>query len=204
MTPDAFLRAGAVVAAVAVAAAPFAGQIKAAAKAAAEVIARHRSVIARLAVAGALLGVGAGVVPLPQLPSSSAAVTITVETPSSAMQTTVAPIAAAFKSASMSDRMLWANLWSKAAIVAAGDAVGTEVVFSDTRALRAFTVLALEIGWRRIGDHQPGGMPGLRAGVESAFSDTIGTDVVAISADMRAKYTELCKAIAWAALPPRG
>jgi len=203
VTTDAVLRTVAVVAAVAVAVAPLAWQIKAAATLVGGTVWQGRRVLTRLAVAGVLLAVGLGRLPLPHL-AGSGRVTIEIDAPSAAMAKTVQPIVDAFRGASAADRMLWASLWSKAAVVASGDAVGTEVVFSDTRALRAFTVLALEIGWRRIGDHQPGGIPGLRAGVEAAFADTIGTDVVPVTSELRARYAELCKAIGWAALPPRG
>jgi hypothetical protein len=95
-------------------------------------------------------------------------------------------------------------LWSKAAIVVAGDAVSTEVVFTDTRSLRLFTVIALEIGWRRIGGNEPGKLAGLREATEAAFAGVLGTDVVPVTKDMRSRYADLCRALAWAALPPQG
>jgi hypothetical protein len=83
-------------------------------------------------------------------------------------------------------------------VVVAGDAVSTEVVFSDTKSLRAFTVLALEIGWRRIGANQPGKYAGLREATEAAFAGVIGMNEVPVTKDVRTRYAELCKAIAWA------
>ena len=203
MTTDAVLRTVAVVAAVAMAAAPFTRQIKSITAWIIGAVWQNIGSLTRLALAGLLLAVGTGRLPLPALPSAVPA-TVKIDAPSAAMAKTVQPIVEAFRGASVADRMLWAHLWSRAAVVASGDAVGTEVVFSDTRALRAFTVLALEIGWRRIGDHQPGGMPGLRAAVEAAFADTIGTDVVPVTPELRARFAELANAIGWAALPPRG
>ena len=124
----------------------------------------------------------------------------TLVAPSADMQTTVAPIAAVLKTLPMGDRVLWANLWEKAAVVAAGDAVSTEVVFTDTRSLRLFTVLALDIGWRRIGQHQPGAYKGLREAVEAAMGSALSLEVKPVTADVRASYVDLCRAIAWAGL----
>lgn len=114
------------------------------------------------------------------------------------MQAVVSPIAAAMKAMPMSDRMLWAHLWSKSAVVVAGDAVSTEVVFTDTRSLRLFTVLALDLGWRRIGGNLPGEHKGLREATEAAFAQVLGTAEVPVTKDLRARYVELCRAIAWA------
>jgi hypothetical protein len=98
----------------------------------------------------------------------------------------------------MGDRMLWAQTWNKAATVVAGDSVTTEVVFTDTRSLRMFTTLAIEIAWRRIGQHAPGSVAGLREAVEAAYGQAIGTDVVSVTADVRSRYAAFAKAVAWA------
>jgi hypothetical protein len=114
------------------------------------------------------------------------------------MQQLVRPVADAMKSLPMGDRMLWAQTWSKAATVVAGDAVTTEVVFTDTRSLRMFTTLAIEIAWRRIGQHAPGSVAGLREAVEAAYGQAIGVDVVSVTADVRSRYAAFAKAVAWA------
>jgi hypothetical protein len=123
---------------------------------------------------------------------------VDVETPSVEMQQLVKPVADALKSLPMGDRMLWAQTWYKAASVVAGDAVTTEVVFTDTRSLRMFTTLALEIAWRRIGQHAPGSVAGLREAVEAAYGQAVGTDVVPVTADVRSRYAAFAKAVAWA------
>jgi len=110
----------------------------------------------------------------------------------------VRPVADAMKSLPMGDRMLWAQTWCKAATVVAGDAVTTEVVFTDTRSLRMFTTLAIEIAWRRIGQHAPGSVAGLREAVEAAYGQAIGVDVVSVTADVRTRYAAFAKAVAWA------
>ena len=86
------------------------------------------------------------------------------------------------------------------ALGVAGDELGTEVVITDTRALRMFTTLALDIGWRRIGDHKPGTYAGLRQAVEKAMSDTLGMEAKPIDAETRAKVVELYRGIAWAGM----
>jgi hypothetical protein len=96
------------------------------------------------------------------------------------------------------DRALWAEVWTKAATVAAGDAVTTEVVFTDARSLRAFTALAVDIAWRRIGQHAPGSNESLRTAVEAAYGAALGSDVVPVTADLRGRYVAFCRAVAWA------
>lgn len=202
MSVDALLRAGAIAAAVAILVAPQWGAIASAAiriaQATRDATRAHAKTAGRVAAAGLLVAAAWGKVPLPTFTAPAA--TVTVETPSEAMQTTVQPIAAAMRAMPMGDRVLWAQLWNKAALVAAGDVVSTEVVFTDTKSLRAFTVLALEIGWRRIGGHKPGEHKGLREAVEAAFAQVLGTAEVPVTKDLRERYAELCRAIAWAGL----
>lgn len=202
MNVDAALRTAAVAAAVLILVAPQWGHIASTAvrlaEAARDAAKAHGKTVGRVAAAGLLVAAAWGKVPLPTLNVPAAAPAIEVETPSDAMQRVVTPIADALKSAPMGDRMLWAQLWSKAAVVVAGDAVSTEVVFTDTRSLRAFTVLALDLGWRRIGGNVPGEYKGLREATEAAFAQVLGTAEVPVTKDLRARYAELAKAIAWA------
>lgn len=200
MSHDEIIRTVAVVAAVALLAAPYRQQIARLVSEATEAARKHGSTIGRIAAAVLILVAAWGKIPLPSLPSAPAIPAVTIDTPSSAMQSTVRPIADVLKVAPMGDRMLWANLWSKAATVVAGDELGTEVVITDTRALRMFTTLALDIGWRRIGDHKPGSYAGLRQAVEKAMSDTLGLEARPIDAETRAKVVELYRGIAWAGM----
>jgi hypothetical protein len=187
-----------VVAAVAFLAAPYRQQIAGYLAKAAEAAKSNGPALGRIAAAALLIAAAWGKVPMPSLPSTPAVPVITVDAPSSAMRATVQPIADALKAAPLGDRMLWANLWSKAATVVAGDELGTEVVLTDTRALRMFTTLALDIGWRRIGENKPGTYAGLRQAVEKAMGDTLSLDARPIDVETRAKVVELYKAIAWA------
>ena len=197
MSHDAVIRTAAVVAAVALLAAPYRQAIAQRLAQAAEAAKSHGPALGRLAAAALLIAAAWGKIPLPRLPEA-AVPTITVETPTVEMQQVVEPIAAAMKWMRAGDRLLWAQTWTKAGVVVAGDAVTTEVVFSDTRSLRAFTALALDIAWRRIGQHAPGSNEPLRQAVEAAYGQVVGKDVVPVTADMRARYVELTKAIAWA------
>jgi hypothetical protein len=116
------------------------------------------------------------------------------------MQRLVTPVVEALKSAPIGDKLLWQQLWEKASVVVAGDAVATDVVFTDTRSLRAFTILALDIGWRRIGEHKPGAYAGLRTAVETAMESVLSLEVKPVDADVRKAYVEVCRAIAWAGI----
>jgi hypothetical protein len=195
---ESLVRTAAVVAAAALLAAPYRQQIAGYLAKATEAAKANGALAGRIAAAALLIAAAWGKVPMPSLPSTPAVPVITVDAPSSAMRATVQPIADALKAAPLGDRMLWANLWSKAATVVAGDELGTEVVLTDTRALRMFTTLALDIGWRRIGENKPGTYAGLRQAVEKAMGDTLSLDARPIDVETRAKVVELYKAIAWA------
>lgn len=198
MSHESLVRTAAVVAAVAFLAAPYRQQIAGYLAKAAEAAKANGPAIGRIAAAALLIAAAWGKVPMPSLPSTPAVPVVTVDAPSPAMRATVQPIADSLKAAPLGDRMLWANLWSKAATVVAGDELGTEVVLTDTRALRMFTTLALDIGWRRIGENKPGTYAGLRQAVEKAMGDTLSLDARPIDVETRAKVVELYKAIAWA------
>lgn len=197
MTNDAVIRTAAVMAAAALLAAPYWPAVRGLITQAAEAARQHRDGLLRIAAAGILIAAAWGQIPMPRLPAMPSR-PVSVETPTVDMQQAVQPIAAALQSMPMGDRMLWAQTWSKAATVAAGDAVTTETVFTDTRSLRLFTTLAIDIAWRRIGGHQPGSVVGLREAVEAAYGQAIGTDVVPVTADLRARYVAFAKAVAWA------
>ena len=155
------------------------------------------SVRTRIVVAIVLGYVAAfGVPSLPSLPR----VAVSVTDPSPEMKAKVAPVATALRSASPVDRAVWASTWEKAAIVVAGDAVTTEIVFSDTRSLRQFTVLALDIAWRRLAGNQPGKYAGLREATEAVLLEVVGKEVLPVTPDMRRAYSDAAKAIAWAGI----
>lgn len=197
MKPDDLLRLGAVVAAVAIVAAPYRQQAAAILAQAWSRTAPYRGHAARFAAAGLLLWAAWGHLPaLPAVVRPQAQVE--VETPSADMQAVVAPVAEAMVSMPAGDRMLWAQVWTKAGVVVAGDAISTETAFTDTRSLRAFTALAVDIAWRRIGRHATGSNEPLRKAVEAAYGQVLGKDVVPVTAELRARYVELAKAIAWA------
>ena len=206
MNGDIAFRCAAVCLAVVLALAPYRRQIAEVASLAIQAAKARSATIARATAVLLLLAAAWGKLPTPSWPVAPAAPLSfpSIDAPSDTMKANVLPVADAFRSAPMSDRMLWAQLWNKAAVVVDGDAVMTEVVFTDTRSLRAFVVLALDIGWRRIGGNQAGKYSGLREATELAFSGVIGKDAVPVTPELRAKFAEICRALAWASLPPKG
>lgn len=196
---DEVIRTAAVVAAVALLAAPYRQQLTGWLTQAAEAAKSHGPALGRLAAAGLLIAAAWGKVSLPSLPSVNVR-PVSVETPSDDMQRLVTPIAKALGRLSPVDRALWAQAWTKAGVVVAGDAVTTEVAFTDSRSLRTFTTLTIEIAWRRIGGHAPGSISGLREAVEAAYGQYVGTDVVPVDRALRDRYVDFCKAVAWAGL----
>ena len=127
----------------------------------------------------------------------SAPTEITIEEPDAAMKTKVSDVHRIMATANPIDRILWAQLWSKSAAVVAGDATDTQPVFTDTRALRGFQIIAVRIGWRRLGANPQDKYRGLGEAVERAFADTIGLDVKPVTPEVRQAYIELCNALAW-------
>ena len=199
MTNDALLRSLAIVAAVAILAAPYWRVVARALEQGAAAAKTHANVIGRLAAAGLIVAAAWGKVPLPAMPVAPG-VTVEVEEPDADMKTIVAPVGTALKSLPMGDRMLWAATWNKAAIVVAGDSTAREAAFTDTRSLQAFTGLALDIAWRRIGGNQPGGNEPLRKALEAAYADAVGKDEVPVTRDIRDRYAAFAKALAWAGI----
>ena len=202
---DGIIRTAAVVAAVALLAAPYWQQIAERITQAIDAAKSHGPALARLAAAGLIVAAAWGKIPLPSFPTAPSVVTYpAVATPSDEMRASVTGVVDAFRSAPISDRLVWSQVWAKAAVVVEGDAVLTETVFTDTRSLRGFVVLAIDIGWRRLGGNPPGKYSGLREAVESAFASVIGAEDVPVTPDLRKRFAELCRALAWAALPPQG
>jgi hypothetical protein len=199
MTNDALLRSLAIVAAVAILAAPYWRVVARALEQAAAAAQANASVIGRLAAAGLIVAAAWGKIPLPsfEVPAVPAVV---VEEPSAEMKTIVAPVGAALQAMPMGDRMLWAATWNKAAIVVAGDSTAREAAFTDTRSLQAFTALALDIAWRRIGGNQPGGNEPLRKALEASYAAAVGTAEVPVTRDIRDRYAAFAKALAWAGI----
>ncbi|NBT05573.1 MAG: hypothetical protein EBS54_02050 [Betaproteobacteria bacterium] len=197
---DSLLRACCVIAAAALAASPYWAEIRAAAERAAKAVRANGGGVMRWGAVALLLAVASGVqLPrLPKMPSVSAP-TVNVETPSVEMQTKVAGIARALAGANPAERAIWASVWEKAAVVVAAPE-GKEPVFTDSRSLRGFTVLSLDIAWRRLGGIQPGTMPGLREAVEAVMSEAVGLDVKPVDPEMKRRYVEACRAIAWAGI----
>ena len=121
----------------------------------------------------------------------------TIDTPDDAMQMVTNDVARIMRGASEVDRCLWAQVWAKVAVTASGDSNDVEVIFTDTRALRAFQIIALNIAWKRLAGNQTGKYAGLGEACEKAFNDTIGKDVQPVTPALRAKFVALANALAW-------
>lgn len=194
--PDA-IRIAAVVAAVAIVAAPYRAQAMQWSIVFLDAAKRHAGVLGRTVAACLIVAAAYGKVPLPQVPSQVVPA-VQVDTPSTDMQAAVASVAKALKNASPYDRALWAAIWEKSAKVVSGDATTTEVVFTDTRSLRAYNIIALRLAWVRMGGNPTGKYPGLAEAAERFLSEAIGMDVVPVTPELRARVVESYKALAWA------
>ena len=120
-----------------------------------------------------------------------------IETPDEAMRIVTNDVHRIMRAASPVDRALWAQVWSKVALTASGDSDSVEVVFTDTRGLRAFQIIALNIAWRRLAGNEAGKYAGLGEACEKAFNDTLGKDIQAVTPAVRAKFVALANALAW-------
>jgi hypothetical protein len=195
---DAYIRAAAVVAAVTLLAAPYWESIRGLAAQAAEAARARAATLARVAAAGLILAAAWGKIPLPsfEVPSVPAVV---VPRPSPEHQRLVEPVRVALAGLPADKRAVWAAVWSKAALVVQAEGGTSVAVFTDTPSLRVLTQTALDIGWRRIAGQAPGSVAGLREAVETALRSAVGLDSVPVTPDVRARYADIARAIAWAA-----
>lgn len=193
---ETLVRTGAVVAAAALLAQPYWHQIRWAILAAAEAARANASTLTRLAAAGLIVAAAWGRVPLPTLPQTVPAVV--VPEPTAELARLVQPVATALGTLPAADRATWAATWAKLALVAEAEGSTSVAVLTDTAALRASTTIALDVAWRRIGNHTPGSVTGLREAVEAAMRGVLGLDAVPATPDVRKRYADVCRAIAWA------
>lgn len=193
---ETLVRAGAVVAAAALLAQPYWEQIRWAIAEATEAARANAAAITRLAAAGLIVAAAWGKVPLPTLPQTVPAVV--VPEPTADLQVLVEPVAKALGTLPAADRAVWAAVWSKSALVVEAEGGTSVAAFTDTPALRSLTVVALDIAWRRIQGHAPGSIAGLREAVETAMRSVLGLDSTPATPDVRRRYADVCRAIAWA------
>jgi hypothetical protein len=198
VSTDAIIRSIAVLAAVALLAAPYFGVIVKTLSEAASAAAEHAVLLGRLAAAGLIIAAAWGVIPMPTLQTVPAVTPVEVPEPDAEMRRLVAPVAEALDGLPAADEALWAATWLKAATVVKAEGSTTQPVFTDTAALRLFTTIALDIAWRRLGDHRPGSVEGLREAVEGVMKSSIGMDARPVTPDVRASYVAAAEAIAWA------
>ena len=195
---ETLIRTAAVVAAVALLAAPYRDSIVGWLATATEAARSHASTLGRVAAAGLLIAAAWGQIPMPSLAVPAVAPSITVPTPSPEAQRLVEPVRAALAGLPADKRALWAATWSKAALVVEAEGATSVAVLTDTPSLRVLTTTALDIAWRRIGGVPPGSVAGLREAVEAAMRSALGLDAVPVTPDVRSRYAEVARAIAWA------
>ena len=197
MTND-LLRAGAVVAAVALVAAPYRQQAAAFVAQAWTAATPYRGAAARVAAACLLLAAAWGRLPsLPALPQSSPVV---VATPTAEVMKAVAGVEAAMANVGPASKSVWREAWRKAAIVVEADRVSGEThVFPKTAALRSYITLVLDIAWRRIVGHKPGSVADLRGATEAAYAAVVGDTDVPVTPEVREMFAALADGMVWAA-----
>jgi hypothetical protein len=198
VSSDDIVRAVAVAAAVALVAAPYHRLIVERLTTAAAAAQAHGADIARIAAALLIVAALWGKVPVPTLPGVVNVPAVVVPEPTPELQRLVSPVVDALASVPADKRQLWAATWAKAAVVVEAEGSTSVAVFTDTPALRAFTGIALDVAWRRLGNQAPGSVAGLKESVEAAMRGALGLDSVPVTADTRARYADVAKAIAWA------
>lgn len=200
MTTDELLRVAAGAGAAALVAAPYWPAIRGRLVQAGGYVRDHGNGIARMAAAALLLFAAVGNVNLALPAIKIKTESVDIETPDAAMQKIVAPVAAALKDAPAGDRMLWALTWNRAAAAVEGESSASSLAFENTKSLRDFTALALDIAWRRIGGNKASKYPDLRNAVEEAFDSTLGRNPQKTTPEILGAYQRLARALAWAGI----
>ena len=146
----------------------------------------------RVAIAGALLYFAVHGLPTATLDTA----TIELQKPSAEMLKAVDDVQRIMRTASPVDRTLWAEVWNKCGKIINSE-TSAELIFSDTRSLRQFNVIALQIAFKRLGDMPKGKYAGLGEATERVFAEAIGLDVRPVTPELRKKFVETCTALAW-------
>ena len=146
----------------------------------------------RVAIAAGLLYFAAHGLPTATLDTA----TIDLQKPSAEMIKAVADVDRIMRSASHFDRLLWSEVWVKVARIINSE-TDTEVVFTDTRSLRQFNLIAFQIAWKRLGDNKKDKYLGLGEATERVFAEAIGLDIKPVTPVLRKKFVETCTALAW-------
>ena len=146
----------------------------------------------RVAIAGALIYFAVHGLPTATLETG----TIELQKPSAEMIKATADVDKIMRSASHFDRLLWSEVWVKVARIINSE-TDTEVVFTDTRSLRQFNLIAFQIAWKRLGDNKKDKYAGLGEATERVFAEAIGLDIKPVTPELRKKFVETCNALAW-------
>lgn len=122
------------------------------------------------------------------------------DSPSGDLLSKVAPVAVALAGATEADRAVWAAAWEHAATVAETEGTTDVPVLTNSRELRAWTVMTMDVAWRRLGGVKPGAYPDLQAAIEAFLADpaVMGKDDVPLDEAGKARYAAACRALAYA------
>ena len=146
----------------------------------------------RVAIAAGLMYFAVHGLPVATLETA----TIELQKPSAEMIKATADVDRIMRNASHFDRLLWSEVWVKVARIINSE-TDTEVVFTDTRSLRQFNLIAFQIAWKRLGDNKKDKYNGLGEATERVFAEAIGLDIKPVTPELRKKFVETCTALAW-------
>lgn len=122
------------------------------------------------------------------------------DAPSDALLAKAAAVGVALANASDIERAVWAEVWEKAGRAVEAEGTTADPFVTNGKELRAFTIAAHDVAWKRLTGVKDGAFPGLREAVEAFLVDTkvLGRDDVYIDAVYRANYGAACRALAYA------
>ncbi len=142
-----------------------------------------------------LLYVAAFGVPLPAARNTGRS-----DAPSGDLLAKVAPVASALSGADDVDRAAWAAAWERAAVVVEGEGTTDVPVITNSKELRAYTVAAMDVAWRRLAGVKHGKYPKLHDAIEAFLADpaVLGKDEVVLDEQARSRYAAACRALAYA------
>lgn len=165
-----------------------------------------RLIAALLLAAYAVFGLPAIDLRLPAKPVAPVSPVVPVtpepddETPEGRMKTAVMPVVRVVSKMSIDDRLWLQSIYENMSRVVTADGIINDSSITTTGDLRAVHVRVLRFVWRGMAANSPEKYPGLKAAIEQAVSDTLGTDDRQMTPELRRTAAEVFNAIAWAGL----
>jgi hypothetical protein len=165
-----------------------------------------RLIAALLLAAYAVFGLPAIDLKLPAKPVTpvSPVVPVTPEadnkTPEDQMKQAVMPVVRVVSKMSIDDRLWLQSIYENMSRVVTADGIINDSSITTTGDLRAVHVLVLRFVWKGMASNSPDKYPGLKAAIEQAVTDTLGSEDRQMTPELRRKAAEVFNAIAWAGL----